>query len=82
VCDQVGHQCRWNWLSALCPALLVQPDQALPGIEVFRGQRQRAAAPAGCLGVQPDDQRVKGWVVARGCGNGGGDFWLSTRPMS
>ena len=48
----------------------MQPDQALLGVEVFRRERECPAAPAGCLGVQSDDQRVKGWVVTRGCGNG------------
>jgi len=34
----------------------MKPDQALLGIEVFRGERQRPAAPAGSFGVQSDDQ--------------------------
>ena len=68
--EQVGHQRRRDRLPALRPALLVQPDQALLGVEIFRGERQRPAASAGCLGVQPDDQRVKGRVVAGGSRHG------------
>ena len=54
--EQVGHQCRGNRLPALRAALLVQPDQALLGIEIRRGQREGAAASAGGFHVQADDQ--------------------------
>jgi hypothetical protein len=62
--EQVGHQCRRDRLPAIRPALFVQPDQALLGVKIFRGKRQCPAASAGRLGVQSDDQRVKGRVVA------------------
>jgi hypothetical protein len=45
---------------------LAQQDQALPGIEVLRAQRQRAAAAAGGLGVQAQQQRVQLRVITGG----------------
>ena len=42
----------------------MQPDQALLWIEIARQERQGAAAAAGGLGVQPQQQRVQLRVVA------------------
>jgi hypothetical protein len=47
----------------------MQPDQALLGIQIARQQGQGAAAAAGGLHVQPQEQRVERWVVAGGCGD-------------
>ena len=47
----------------------MQPDQALLGIEIARQERQGAAAAAGSLHVQPQEQRVERRVVAGGCGD-------------
>ena len=47
----------------------MQPDQALLGIEIGRQEGQGAAAAAGSLHVQPQEQRVERRVVAGGCGD-------------
>jgi hypothetical protein len=45
-------------------ALLPQPDEALIGVQIGRAQGEGAAAPARGLGVQAQEQRVEGRVVA------------------
>ena len=59
VLDQAGHQGGGDRLPADPLALLAQQDQALVRIEVLRAQRERPAAAAGGLGVQPQQQRVQ-----------------------
>jgi hypothetical protein len=48
-----------DWLPADCLAFFPEQDQALLAVEVGRAQAQGAAAAAGGLGVQPEDQRVE-----------------------
>ena len=67
--DQRGHQGGGDRLPADRLALFPQQDQALIAVQVGRAQRERAAAAAGGLGVQPQDQRVEFGVVARGGGD-------------
>jgi hypothetical protein len=45
---------------------LSQPDQALVRVQVSRSQGERVAAPAGGLGVQPQQQAVQGRVATSG----------------
>ena len=68
--EQVRHQRGRYGLPAHGLAFLVQPDQALLRVEVFWRKRQGAAAAAGGLGVQPQQQRVQGRVIP----GGGGDL--------
>jgi hypothetical protein len=58
VVDQVRHK---RWRDGLPPdrfAFFRQPDQALPGVEIVRGERECSADPARGFGVQPQQQRV------------------------
>ena len=48
--------------------LFPQQDQALVRVQVGRAQGQRAAAAAGRLGMQPQQQRIQLWVITRGRG--------------
>jgi cytochrome c oxidase assembly factor CtaG len=52
----------------LAKLIYAWPDQALAGVEVIGPQRERPAAPAGGLGVQPQQQRIQLWIVAAVCG--------------
>ena len=68
--DEVAHQ---GWRDGLPPhsfALLRQPHEALLDIEVAPAQGERAAATAGGLDVQPEQETVQVRVVA----GGGGDL--------
>jgi hypothetical protein len=67
---QCGHQGGGDRLPADRLALFAEQDQALVRVQVGRAQRERTAAPAGGLGVQPQDQRVQFGVIA----GGGGDL--------
>ena len=66
VLDEAGHQGGGDRLPADRLALLPQQDQALVRVQVLRAQRQRAAAAAGGLGVQPQQQRVELGIIAGG----------------
>lgn len=66
---QVGHQGGGDRLPAHGLALLPQEDQTLVRVEIARAQRQGAAATAGGFGVQPQQERVQGGVVAGGRGD-------------
>ena len=68
VLDEPGHQGGRDRLPADRLALLPQQDQALVRVEILRTQRERAAAAAGGLRVQPQQQRVQLRVIARGRG--------------
>jgi hypothetical protein len=59
-----GHQGGRDRLPADGLPLLPQPDQALAGVQVIGPQRQRPAAAAGGLGVQPQQQRVELGIIA------------------
>ena len=59
-----GHQGRRDRLPADGLPFLAQPDQALAGVDVIGPQRERPAAAAGGLGVQPQQQRVEFGIVA------------------
>ncbi len=69
VADEPGHEREGDRLPADRLALLPEQDQALLSVQVQGAQRERAAAPAGGLGVQPQDHRVKFGVIARGGGD-------------
>jgi len=49
-------------------AFFVEPDEAMLRVEIFGRQGQGAPAPAGGLGVQPQQQRVQCRVIP--CGSG------------
>lgn len=57
--DQVAHQRRRDRLPTYSLALLLKPDQALVWIKIASEQRKRAAAPAGGLDVQSQEETVK-----------------------
>jgi hypothetical protein len=67
--EQVRHQRGGHGLPADRLAFLVQPDEAVLGVEVTGQQRQGAAATAGGLGMQPQQQRVQGRVIPGGRGD-------------
>ena len=68
VLGEPGHQGGRDRLPADGLPFLAQPDQALAGVEVIGPQRERPAAPAGGLGVQPQQQRIQLWIIAAVCG--------------
>jgi hypothetical protein len=69
VLDEAGHQGWGDRLPADRLALLPQQDQALLRVQIPRPQRQRATAPAGRLGVEPQQQGVQLRIVARSRGD-------------
>jgi hypothetical protein len=68
VLDEAAHQGGRDRLPADRLALFPQQDQALVWVEIVRAQRQCAAAAAGGIGVQPQQQRVQLRVVPGGRG--------------
>src|SRR6185369_15025223 len=59
VCNEVAHQGGRDGLPPHGFALLFQSDKALLDIEVTTAQGERAAATAGCLDVQPEQEAVQ-----------------------
>ena len=68
VLDQAAHQGGRDRLPAHRLALFPHQDQALARIEVLRVQGEGAAAAAGGLGVEPQQQLVQFRIVARSRG--------------
>jgi hypothetical protein len=69
VLHQARHQGRRDRLPADRLIRFPQPDQALVRVQIVRAQREGAAAAAGGLGVQPQQQRVQLGIIARGGGH-------------
>jgi hypothetical protein len=66
---EMTHQSGGDRLPAHGLAFLPEQDQALVRIQVRRQQSERAAAAAGRLGMQPENQTVRSRVVAGSRGN-------------
>lgn len=66
---QVVHEGGRDRLPAHGLALLAQEDQALVRVQILRAHGEGTAAAACGLGVQAQQQRVQGGVVARGGGD-------------
>ena len=69
VLRQAAHQGGGDRLPADRLALLPQQHQALVRVQIGRPQGQGPAAAAGCLGMQPQQQRVQLWIITRGRGD-------------
>jgi hypothetical protein len=66
---QSGHEGGGDGLPADGLAFLAEPNQALVRVQVGRAERESAAAAAGGLGVQSQQQGVQFRVVAGGRGD-------------
>lgn len=68
VVGQARGEVEGDRLPAQGPALLPQPQHAVVAVEVGQAQSEGAAAAGGGFGVQPEQDRVQGDVIAAGAG--------------